>query len=84
VTIRSRTIERTGKWLKFIAGLVALTLVAGFFASGWAPPGICGEVLRHNQTCDIDASPLFYSEVEQMAEYEDAVRLMREQAAAGK
>jgi hypothetical protein len=30
------------------------------------PPGICGEVLRHNQSHNINASPLFYADVENM------------------
>jgi hypothetical protein len=41
-------------------------------------PGILGEVLRHNQAHSIDASPLFYSEVENMAELEKDVLRMRE------
>ncbi|MCK4462543.1 MAG: hypothetical protein KAW46_12110 [candidate division Zixibacteria bacterium] len=36
-------------------------------------PGICGEVLRHNQSQDIDASPLFYTDVENMAELEEGL-----------
>jgi hypothetical protein len=60
-----------------------LSLVAGFFASGYSPPGPCGDVLRHNQARDIDASPLFYSEVENMTELERGVMLLRRQAQAG-
>ncbi|UCC43173.1 MAG: hypothetical protein JSU65_08460 [Candidatus Zixiibacteriota bacterium] len=58
-------------------GLACLTLFAGFFMSGITPPGACGEVLRHNQANNIDASPLFYSEVEHMSALEEAVRQMR-------
>jgi hypothetical protein len=54
--------------------------MVGFFASGYAPPGVCGEVLRHNQEAQIDASPFFYGDVENMAEYEQGVRQMREEA----
>ncbi|MFH1373711.1 MAG: hypothetical protein ABII79_07950 [bacterium] len=71
---------RLKDWLKFAAGLVTLLALAAFFASGYTPPGVLGEVLRHNQVCDIDASPLFYSEVENMSELEDGVRQMRQQA----
>ena len=63
-----------------MAGLVMLSAFAGFFRSGYAPPGVFGEVLRHNQACDIDASPLLYSEVEHMASLEAGVRQMREAA----
>lgn len=69
-----------GRWLRFLSGLLALALTVAFFASGYTPPGICGEVLRHNQAEDIDASPLFYSEVDNMSELEDGVRQMREEA----
>ena len=71
---------RSKRWLRFIIGLVMFAVTVCFFASGYSPPGICGEVLRHNQAEDIDASPLLYSEVEHMAELEDGVRMMREKA----
>jgi len=31
---------------------------------GYTPPGVAGEVLRNNLRHDIDATPLFYTEVE--------------------
>jgi hypothetical protein len=49
---------------------VLLAAVVGFFASGYSPPGPLGEVLRHNQSEGIDASPLFYTEVENMRDLE--------------
>lgn len=63
------------KWFKFFLGLCALILTVTFFASGYSFPGPFGEVLRHNQANDIDASPLFYSEVEHMAELEEGARI---------
>ena len=66
------------RWCKFVAGLAILTLMIAFFSSGYSPPGILGEVLRHNQEFDIDASPLFYSEVENMAELENGIRELRD------
>ena len=42
-----------------------------FFGSGYAPPGVCGDVIRHNQSADIDASPFFYGDVENMNELID-------------
>jgi hypothetical protein len=73
-------LSRPKAWLRFLFGVVALSLLFGFFASGYSPPGICGEVLRHNQANDIDASPLLYSEVENMSELEEGVRQLRIQA----
>jgi len=80
--IRSEDSSLAGRWLRFLAGSVMLALMVAFFASGYTPPGVCGEVLRHNQAEDIDASPLIYTEVEHMFELEAGVRLMREQAEA--
>jgi len=62
------------RWGRFIIGLALLALAVVFFSSGYTPPGVCGEVLRHNQELSIDASPLFYSEVENMAELEIGVK----------
>ena len=59
-------------------GLVILAGIFAFFSSGYSPPGVFGEVLRHNQACAIDASPLFYSEVENMAELERGVKELLE------
>ncbi|MFH2055115.1 MAG: hypothetical protein ABIJ61_04085 [bacterium] len=69
-------------WLRFLAGLGGLALMVIFFSSGIAPPGVCGEVLRHNQSCDIDASPLFYSEVENMSELEAGLAALRQRSDA--
>jgi len=65
------------KLIKFFFGLLILSGVFLFFASGVTPPGLAGEVLRHNQTADIDASPLFYSEVENMSDLEDGLKAIR-------
>lgn len=73
-------ISRARAWLKFMAGLVMLAVFFGFFASGYSLPGVFGEVLRHNQANNIDASPLLYMEVEHMSDLEDGVRQMREEA----
>jgi len=84
VTIRERAEGalplRLRQWLRFVTGLALLAMTAGFFMSGLTPPGVCGEVLRHNQTEGINASPLFYSEVENMAALEDGVQKLRRSA----
>ncbi|MBU1320666.1 MAG: hypothetical protein KKG33_02970 [candidate division Zixibacteria bacterium] len=75
--------DRIGRfiaWSKFAIGLCMLLLMVTLFASGYTLPGVFGEVVRHNQATDIDASPLFYSEVENMSDLEDGVRVMMEQA----
>ena len=70
---RSDSGGRGARWLRFLVGIVLLGLCVGFFASGYSPPGVFGEVLRHNQQHDIDASPLFYTEVENMHELEEGL-----------
>ena len=67
----------TNRWIRFFIGLALLWLSVAFFASGISPPGIAGEVLRHNKAHDIDASPLFYSEVENMQELEEGLAKLR-------
>ena len=65
---------------RFLIGLTCLVLFILFFASGITPPGVTGEVLRHNQVNKIDASPLFYSEVENMRDLEKGVQVLRDKA----
>ena len=65
---------------RLVCGLAILTLLVGLLISGVTPPGIAGEVLRHNRSAGIDASPLFYSEVEHMPELEASLRLRRQQS----
>ncbi len=68
--------NRLVRWTKFLVGISLLALAVWFFASGYSPPGSFGKVLRHNQQNKIDASPLFYSEVEHMSELEAEARRM--------
>ena len=70
-----------GRWTRLGNALLILAIAIVFFSSGWTPPGATGRVLRHNQAADIDASPLFYSEVEHMEELESAVRDRRDSLA---
>jgi hypothetical protein len=69
------------RWLRFAVALSLFIAFIGVLMSGVTPPGICGEVLRHNQAHEIDASPLFYSDVEHMSTLESGVRTMRRTAA---
>ena len=79
-TAHSKQVSAPARWGRFLAGVIILSLFTGFFMSGYAPPGVFGEVLRHNQAAEIDASPMIPSEVEHMAALERGVRLMREAA----
>ncbi len=59
--------------MRFGLASAVLAGVIWVLASGFTPPGIAGEVIRHNREADIDASPLFYTEVENMAELEEGL-----------
>lgn len=63
---------------RFVIGLIILAAFYTILASGYTPPGICGEVLRHNMENDIDASPFWYMDIENMWEYETAVANLRQ------
>jgi len=78
--LRQKKRTTSGAWVRFFIGIVILAAVVSFFASGYSPPGICGEVLRNNQANDIDATPLLYMEVENMSALEDTVRMMMDAA----
>jgi len=68
--------------LRFGLAVGITACVTAVLMSGVTPPGACGEVLRHNRECDIDASPLFYSDVEDMRALERAVTDRRDTRAA--
>jgi hypothetical protein len=63
---------------RFFIGLIILAAFYTILASGYTPPGVCGEVLRHNMEYDIDASPFWYMDIENMWEYETAVADLRQ------
>jgi len=67
--------------LRFAVGLTALAVFYIWMMSGVTPPGVCGTVIRHNRATGIDASPLFYSDVEDMARLERGVAALRKAAA---
>ena len=68
------------RWRRFTIGLMLLGILVAFLASGYAPPGVCGEVLRHNQDARIDASPFFYGDVANMAQIERDLQQTRRAA----
>ena len=72
--------DRRERLTRFAIGLVTFGLFTLFFMSGYAPPGMLGEVLRHNQANQIDASPYYYTDVENMSELEAGAREMQKKA----
>lgn len=61
---------RLSAWAKFGVGLLLLLALALVLSKGFTPPGAAGTVLRHNQNLGLDATPLFYTEVEGFADFE--------------
>ena len=59
--------------IKFVVGLLLLGGLAFCLGTGITPPGKAGEVIRHNQESRVDATALFYSDLENMQELERGV-----------
>ena len=51
-------------WARFIIGALLLAGVVLALMRGYTPPGPAGDVLRNNQRNRIDATPLFYTDLE--------------------
>jgi hypothetical protein len=56
--------SRITSWARFVASVLLLGGLVLVLMQGYTPPGAMGEVLRNNLRHDIDATPLFYTEVE--------------------
>ena len=54
-------------WGKFALGTFLLAGAILTLMRGYTPPGVVGDVLRNNLRNGIDATPLFYTEVEVLA-----------------
>ena len=53
-------------WARFVVGALLLAGAILMLMQGYTPPGLAGEVLRNNLRHGIDATPLFYTEVESL------------------
>jgi len=67
----------TARLTRLLIGLALLGGPTALLMSGVTPPGPAGELLRHNREHGVDASPLFYSEVDNMAQLEAALHDLR-------
>ena len=57
---------RLTAWARFLAGATLLAGAVLVLMQGYTPPGPAGEVFRNNMRNGIDATPLFYTEVESL------------------
>ena len=63
------------KWLRLCVGLVILGSLTALLAVGPAP----GPVLRNNAEKDIQASALFYMDLEAMPDLEQRLEVMKQE-----
>ncbi|MHC4990468.1 MAG: hypothetical protein ACYTGC_05755 [Planctomycetota bacterium] len=52
------------RWVRLGAAVLLLVAVVLALMQGYTPPGPAGDVLRHNLEHGIDATPLFYTELD--------------------
>ena len=67
------------RWLRFCAGLLFLGGLIAVLAVGPAP----GPVLRNNAEQDIEATALFYMDLDEMQHLERRLEMMLEERDAG-
>ena len=60
--------------LRLLSGILIISGIIWFL--GWCTPpkGVLRETIRHNLEEDIDATPIFYGDVENMTEIEAGLR----------
>jgi len=62
--MRKRISSLLKRWVNFAFWLSLLVCFAFLLSQGFAPSGAIGDVIRHNIKNEIDATPMFYTEVE--------------------
>lgn len=60
--------RRQPSWTRFIIGILCLCGTVFLFTRGVTPPGIFGEVVRHNRAAAVDATYLVSYDVENIVE----------------
>jgi hypothetical protein len=56
------------RWLRLGVGVAILAAAFALLARGPLVPGSAGRVLQHNREHDLEASALFYTDLERMPE----------------
>ena len=75
--------NRLKRWTKFILGLLLISGLALYLGSGLAPPGPIGDVIRNSHAHEIDATALFYGDLDNMQEIERDLAQRRAQLDKG-
>jgi hypothetical protein len=68
------SIRISNRWLRLCIGLALLGALFGFLSAKPRPPGMAGAIIDHNLEHDIQATALFYMDLERMQEIEKRLR----------
>ena len=68
------------RWLRFVVGVIALISLIALIIYAPVPPGALGEVLRNNIAKEIDATPIIYSDQDNIMDMQEGVRRMMREA----
>ena len=60
-----------GRALRFALALALVALALAFLVTAPPPPGMAGEIIRRNLEQDVQASALFYMDLERMPHIEE-------------
>ncbi len=60
----AREARRPAAWARLVAGALVMAAFVFLLMQGYAPPGPAGDVLRNSLKSGIDATPLFYTDLE--------------------
>jgi hypothetical protein len=67
------------RWLRLGVGTAVLATVFALLSQGPLVPGVAGRVLEHNREHDLEATALFYSDLERMPEIQARLERKRGQ-----
>ena len=73
----NRSISTASGLRRLGLGLLGLLLLFGLLAAGPLPPGAAGAVIERNNRQDVQATALFYMDLESMPELEKRLELLR-------
>lgn len=66
-----RRYELTVRWLRFCLALALVGAVLSILVSGVRPRGTVGEIIERNLEQDVQATALFYTDLDRMPEIEN-------------
>lgn len=67
-------------WARFILGLALFVALVGLLAAGPTPPGAAGRMIERNISYDIQATALFYQDLDKMTDLQEDLNRRVKQA----